>query len=799
MEILSALFWSFGLVVFFFGLQGAIYFPLSIAYEIWKRRVLRRLPPFTGRVSVVVPAYNEERTIRVCVETLLESEGVDLEVIVVDDGSTDGTAAALADLHEAGHIRLLRQPNGGKARALNAGIEAATGDVVLYTDADSLFLRATVALMARWFADPAVDAVCGNDAPLRASTGLQKLLTLTTHIGTGYVRRALSIVRCLPIVSGNLGAVRRRVLQEIGGFRPIWGEDLEITWRLHAHGKRIVFDPEPLVLADCPSTFAALWKQRVRWVRSYLKIARLHRGLCFRRSAFPFSFYLPVSFVNMTVVPPLQTALLLALPAALTRGWLDFDGPWDVLSWLGLAFFFAVATYGILLDREPGDLRYLPWGLSIVPVSYFLNAVVLYSWWKEMRRAEEKWEKIRRLGPAPAAPRAWRSGAALAATALAAVATTWTVLAERRPLERPPPAAPLEGARALQAAFQLSLSTHFDAWGDWRDATGRLLDRPLVGAADLVGVGAGRAHWTYFRWAGHEDSWSNHQKGEPKDLLLTATEELKSRGLRVAAFIDLFDPQWIGAHPSAAAIQSDGIAHPEQVSLAELAGGDFGNRVLEMIEYLAANYPVDAIDVTEAAYHSTSFGEQDLASYRRATGKEDWPRDWRGRLDIDDPSVWAWKCGLVERFVARAAEAVHRHKKLLFIDVAASWKDLQRDGKDHGHDYSKLLLHADHLVVWNYFALEHLPPEASKDLAQRLAATLPQGRWTLSLGLWGPEGKPLAPAQVGAALSAALKGGAQRIWITPNDLATDAVWIEVLRRWLVPFRAAAGPAPSAEP
>jgi len=216
MSLLRILFWSFGVVVFLLGVQGSLYFPLTIAYEIWKKRALRRLPPYRSRVSVVVPAYNEERTIRVAVETLLESDYPDLEVIVVDDGSQDGTADRILDLHQQGRIRLIRQQNAGKAMALNKGIAAATGEVVLYTDADSLFLRDTVAKTVRWFADPGIDAVCGNDMPLRARTGLQKLLALTTHIGTGYVRRALSVIGCLPIISGNLGAIRRRVLTESG-------------------------------------------------------------------------------------------------------------------------------------------------------------------------------------------------------------------------------------------------------------------------------------------------------------------------------------------------------------------------------------------------------------------------------------------------------------------------------------------------------------------------------------------------------------------------------------------------------
>jgi len=796
MSLLRILFWSFGVVVFLLGVQGSLYFPLTIAYEIWKKRALRRLPPYRSRVSVVVPAYNEERTIRVAVETLLESDYPDLEVIVVDDGSQDGTADRILDLHQQGRIRLIRQQNAGKAMALNKGIAAATGEVVLYTDADSLFLRDTVAKTVRWFADPGIDAVCGNDMPLRARTGLQKLLALTTHIGTGYVRRALSVIGCLPIISGNLGAIRRRVLDEIGGFRPLWGEDLEITWRLHHHGKRIVFDPEPAVLADCPATFGALWKQRVRWMRSYLKISALHRGLFFRREAWPFSWYLPVNFANMALVPLLQVGLLVALPLALTRGWLPMQGPWEIASWLGFSFFFAVAIYAILLDRDFGDLLYLPWGALIVPVSYFYNAVALHSWWKEMRNAEEKWEKIRRLGPAPEAPRQWAFAASLIAVAVAGGVTTWTWMMRHRP-DAPALATPLQfaGDEAARPAFHLSLSTHFDAWPDWRDATRKVLDRPLIKMGDEIGIGAGRTEWTYFRWAGHEDRWSNHQKGEPKDLLLTASQELHDKGFKVAAFIDLYAPKWIRTHAGSGAIQADGTAHPEQVSLTELAEGAFGDLAVEMVGYVASHYPVDAVDVTEAAYHQTSFGPADLASYTKATGRAAWPRDWRGRVDVDDPSIWTWKSALLEKFVARAAAAAHQHAKPLYLDVAASWKDLRRDGKDHGHDYARLQRVADRLVVWNYYALEGMPPAASRELAERLASTLEPGRWTMSLGLWGRDGKPISPDDLAAALAASVEGGARHIWLTPNDQISDAHWNATLRSWLVPVKPV--PAPTA--
>jgi hypothetical protein len=332
-------------------------------------------------------------------------------------------------------------------------------------------------------------------------------------------------------------------------------------------------------------------------------------------------------------------------------------------------------------------------------------------------------------------------------------------------------------------AFRLGVSTHFDAWPDWRAAVTSVVKRPQVRRAEVVGVGAGRVEWTYFRWKGHEDAWSNHQKGEPsEDLLLEAAKAFRAEGLEVAAFVDLFAPGWIASHPGSAAVSADGTPSAEQVSLAQLADGAFGARVVEMIEALAAGYPVDAVNVTEAAYGDTSFGAEDLDSYRALTGRRDWPRDARGRPDVEDPLVWEWKSTLFERFVAKAAAAVRRHGKKLYVDVAASWKDLSRDGRDFGQDYARVLRHADRIVVWDYFALEGLPPSASADLARHLVASHPASHFDVSIGLWGKGGAVVGPAELDAALAAALSAGARQVWVTPNDQLTDAHWASVARR-----------------
>lgn len=778
-DVLALLFRAFGVVIFVLGVQSLLFFPLTVLYESWKRRKLRAIAPFTGLVSVLVPAYNEERTIRATIESVLRSGYAKFELIVVNDGSTDGTEREIREFIDAGRITYLSKPNGGKASALNRGIEAARGEVVLFTDADSLFLPDTVEKMARWFGDPSIDAVCGNDAPLNPGTAIQKFLTITTHIGTGFVRRALSVIGCLPIITGNLGAVRTAVLREAGGFREIWGEDLELTFRLHKARKRIIFDPEPEVVAECPATVGQLWKQRVRWMRSYIKIAVLHRDLFLNPRYRPFSLYFPVNFLNMTIVPLLQLVLLAMLPWALSSYELVFETTLDVLIYLGLVLFLVIAVYSILLDRDWRDLAYLPYGALILPFSYFYNAVAIYSWGKELRGAAEIWEKIERrpmMQTPSGAVHGWKLALAALLLVVLSSAGTYFILAR---LDIVPGSGAKRGA---QTTFNLALSTHFDAWGDWRDAIRKVMDRPEVAGTRVIGVGAGRPEWVYFKWAGHRDAWANHQKGARTDLLLGAARGFRKEGFKVAAIIDLFAPTSIAAGVHEAAARYDGAPSAEQVSLVDLVEGAYGARVVNMVEYVSANYPVDIINLTEVSYYEYSYTRRDLESYSRATGRKDWPRDRTGLVDRDDKTIWEWKNAMMERFLERAAAAAHRHSKEFYVDVPVSWTDFARNGAEAGLDYRRVLKHADKIIVWDYYYLVDRPPTVTEELSRYLAANFPLSSFYVSIGLWGKK-EHVDPVSFKIAVESAVKGGATQLWITPNDLLSAEHWNGMLPVW----------------
>lgn len=571
MAFLLTLFWAAGFAIFVFGFQTLAYIPLTLVYEIWKYRLFRRFGDHhTPTVTIIVPAYNEERTIVASVESILASDYPSFDVIVIDDGSTDATESLLTPMAESGRIIFVKKENGGKASALNAGIAMAKGEVVLYTDADSFFQTDTIRKMARWFVDPGIHAVCGNDTPMNPENALQRLLSVTTHIGTGFVRRALSILNVMPIISGNCGAVRKAYLDRVGGFSEVWGEDLDLTFKLHRERARIVYDSDALVTCEVPRTMRSLWKQRVRWTRSYIKIASLHRDLMFRSRDFPFSWYLPLNWFTMIGIPVLQMVTLAILPYFLVEGIIGFHGIVEILAYIGYGMFAVIAIYSIVLDRAPHHLPYvLLYGWLIIPGTYFYNAVVAYALYSEFLGKAEFWEKIerRRLEGVPMFRRVL-ARLALEVGPPAVVVTLIAVLVVQHPARPAAEYAPVQAANRLS----ITVATHFDAWQHPDEAITSVLRREHPEIISTVAIGAGRWEWNFFAWKGHEATWSNDQRSSLTDLLAGGARAVASARRRVVSIIDFYAPNFIREHPDKAA--RDALELPARIRSASWSSSE---------------------------------------------------------------------------------------------------------------------------------------------------------------------------------------------------------------------------------
>jgi cellulose synthase/poly-beta-1,6-N-acetylglucosamine synthase-like glycosyltransferase len=294
------------------------------ATTLWRRARPPIKTNFT--VSVVLAGHNEAKSLRACVEAVAEqtiiAELGGIEVIVVDDGSTDRMSEVARQLRGEGKIdEVLRlEQRGGKSAVVNLGISACTGDVVVISDIDTTFDRDAFAELLGYFSDPRVGAVSGNLGVRNASASL-----ITRHQAIEYAI-GLSLGRCiadslgtLSIVSGAFGAFRHAAIDQVGRLDVEVSEDADLTMKLRRAGWRIRFAPEAHALTDVPETVSAFIAQRLRWDRGLITIwMRKFRGALDPRQ----STFRIIDVVMSVDVIGFQVLLALAFPVYLV--WLYY-------------------------------------------------------------------------------------------------------------------------------------------------------------------------------------------------------------------------------------------------------------------------------------------------------------------------------------------------------------------------------------------------------------------------------------------------------------------------------------------
>ncbi len=239
---------------------------------------------FCPFVSVILPAYNEERVIAQTVRSLLASDYPEFEIIVVDDGSTDATCEVVRD-NFAGDSRvvLFTKQNAGKAEALNFGLRHAEGEIIVALDADTIFESTTINALARGFHDPRVGAIAGN-----AKVG-NRINTITRWQALEYItsqnldRRAFAELNCITVVPGAVGAWRRELIEQAGGFTSdTLAEDQDLTLRIRRLGCDIGYEEIAIAWTEAPDTIRGLAKQRFRWSFGTLQCMWKHRDAFLR-------------------------------------------------------------------------------------------------------------------------------------------------------------------------------------------------------------------------------------------------------------------------------------------------------------------------------------------------------------------------------------------------------------------------------------------------------------------------------------------------------------------------------------
>jgi cellulose synthase/poly-beta-1,6-N-acetylglucosamine synthase-like glycosyltransferase/peptidoglycan/xylan/chitin deacetylase (PgdA/CDA1 family) len=405
-------------------------------------------PGYFPDVSVVIPAYNEAAGIAATVRSMATSRYRGrIEIIVVDDGSTDSTAAIACSL-AIPHVRVVSQANTGKPGALNRGIAEARSEILVLVDGDTVFQADTLGLLIAPLAARDVGAVSGNTKVGNRRGFLGGWQHLEYVMGFNLDRRLFDLLGTIPTVPGAIGAFRRAALTATGGVSAdTLAEDTDLTMALCRSPWRVVYAPDAIAWTEAPSSLRQLWRQRYRWSYGTMQAMWKHRRAViehgqsgrFGRCCLT---YLALFHVLLPLIAPVVDVFSVY--------GLIFLNPVNVIGfWTGFVLLQAIAGgYALRLDGE--RLRPL-WLLPLQQVVYrqMMYLVTIQSVITALLGTRQRWQVIRRAGVFAGQPDASTKSPALPASAPTCSRPPRTARATSAgPPRSPPPALATAGPTA---------------------------------------------------------------------------------------------------------------------------------------------------------------------------------------------------------------------------------------------------------------------------------------------------------------------------------------------------------------
>lgn len=392
------------LVIFLFILLIRYFATLFMAYFYVTRYTVQEKEGFYPFISIIVPVYNEGIVLQNSIESLLDINYPNYEIIIVNDGSTDDTASLAEELvgHQKGRnglvkISLINKPNGGKAKALNAGIQYSEAQFVLCMDGDSQLTPNSLRMAVRHFIDPAVGAVAGNVKVQNRKHLLTDLQALEYLEGLNMPRSSQGFLQMVNIIPGPIGLFRKTALRDAGFYSSdTFAEDADITLKILAQNWKIVYEPNAIAYTEAPVSIYQLLKQRYRWTRGILQAIRKHkRHLINPTVNFNNSIILWQMFYEALIWPAMNIFVnLYFIIVALFYGLSSFIFLW----WVGIAVLdLMAAVYCIAAEKE--EFRLVPYAII-----YRVVFILLIDVTKAMATVEEflgirmVWGKLERTG-----------------------------------------------------------------------------------------------------------------------------------------------------------------------------------------------------------------------------------------------------------------------------------------------------------------------------------------------------------------------------------------------------------------
>lgn len=362
---------------------------LSLTYNLTRIKETKKIFP---KISIIVPAFNEGKTIKNCVESLHVLDYPNFEIIVIDDGSSDKTFEIAK---KCDYAKVYRQENQGKPIALNNGISHSSGEIILTVDADTELDKNALRTIARRFVvNNKLGAVAGNVKVKKEPTILNTIQSAEYSTGINLIRKGQSVLGSVMIVPGPIAGLRKETIEKVGFFSDdTFAEDFDITVKILKEGYEIEYEEASLAYTDAPKNTEDLIKQRRRWYRGMIQVLDKHKNMYFNRK-YGIAGLLGIPNLWFDAFTPFLNIgfLLVTLLMWIITG--EFSSSLiGIMMYLGMSL--VIGIVGLSLEPKPEKRNYLALPLLLF-YNIFLDGIRIMSLTEETVNILMDWEKPKR-------------------------------------------------------------------------------------------------------------------------------------------------------------------------------------------------------------------------------------------------------------------------------------------------------------------------------------------------------------------------------------------------------------------